>query len=53
MGIKLQIGYFEFGIGVFKIGDWGFRIEDLGEINMGKALIPDLKSPIGYLITNW
>ena len=43
--IKLQIGDFEFGIGVFRIGDWGFRIEDLGKTNMGKTSIPNSKSP--------
>ena len=34
--IKLPIGDFEFDIGVFRNGDWGFLIEDLGKIDMGK-----------------
>ena len=45
--IKLSIVGFEFGIGVFRIGYLGFRIEDSGKINMGKIPIPNLKSPIG------
>ena len=49
MVIKLPIGDFEFGFGVFRIGDWGFRIEDCGKINMAKTTILNSKSPIGYL----
>ena len=41
--IKLPIRDFELWIGVFRIGDWGFRIEDWGEINMGKTPIPNSK----------
>ena len=52
MLIKLPLGDIEFGIGVFRIGEWGFRIEDWGKINMGKKPIPKSKSSIGYLITN-
>ena len=51
--LKFPFGGFEFGIGVFRIGDWRFRIEDWGKINMSKIPIPNLKSPIGYFITNW
>ena len=50
---KLPIGGFELGIGDFRIGDWGYRIENWGKINMGKTPIHNLKSPIGYFITNW
>ena len=50
--IKLSIDNFKFGIGVFRIWDWGFRIEDWEKINMGKTPIPSSKSPIGYFITN-
>ena len=50
---RLPISHFEFGIGVPGIGNWGFRIKDWGEINMGKSPIPNSKSPIGYVITNW
>ena len=50
---RVQIGHFKFGIGVLRIGNWGFRIKDLGKINMGKTPIPNSKSPIGYVITNW
>ena len=39
--IKLPIGDFEFFIGVFRIGDWGIRIEDWEKINMGKTPIPN------------
>ena len=51
--IKLPICDFLIGIGVFRIGDWGFRIEDWEKINMGKTPVHNKKSPIGYLITNW
>ena len=51
--IKLPIGDFEFGIGVFRIGDWGFSIEDWAKLNMGKTPIPNLRLPIGYFITDW
>ena len=40
-GWKVPIGDFEFGIGVFRIGDWGFKMGDLEEINMGKTTIPN------------
>ena len=51
--IKLPISDFEFGIGVFWIGDEGFKIEDWGKIHMAKTPISNSKSPIGYFITNW
>ena len=51
--IKLPISDFEFEIGVFRIGDWEFRTEDKGKINMGKTPIPNSKSQIGYFITDW
>ena len=51
--IKLPIGDKKFVMGVFSIGDWGFRIEDFGKINMGKTPILNSKSPIGYFITHW
>ena len=35
MAIKLPVGDFEFGTGVFRIGDWGF-----------KTPIPNPKTPI-------
>ena len=50
--IKLPTGDFEFGIGVLRIGDLGFRIEDGKTINMGKTPIPHSNSTISYLITN-
>ena len=50
--IKLPIGDFELEIDVFRIGDYGFRIEDWVKINMGKTPIPNTKSPIGCYITN-
>ena len=53
MVIKLSIVDSKFGIGVFRIKDWGFRIENWGKINMGQAPIPNSKPPIGYFITNW
>ena len=49
----LPIGDFEFGIGVLRIEEWGFRIEDWGKIYIGKIPIPNLKSPIGNFVTNW
>ncbi len=51
--ITLPIGEFEFGIGIHRIGNWGFRIEDWGKKKMGQTPIPNSKSPIGYFITNW
>ena len=51
--MKLPIGDFEFVIGVFRIGDWGLRIEDWGTVNMGKTIISNSKSPIGCFISNW
>ena len=33
--IALPIGDFEFGIGVLKIEEWGFRMEGWGKIYMG------------------
>ena len=53
MEIKLPIGDFKFGIGVFRIRDMGFRIEDWGIINVGKPPIPNSISLIGYSIHNW
>ena len=50
---KNSIDDFEFGIIVFRIRDWGFRIGDWGKINMGKTPMPDSKSPIVNFITNW
>ena len=47
--IKLLIGDFEFGIGVFRIGEWGFKIEVWGKIYMGKTPIPNSKSPMVIL----
>ena len=35
MVITWPIGDFEFGIGVFMIWDWGFRIKDWGKIYIG------------------
>ena len=52
MVIRLSMGDLEFGIGVFRIGDLGSRIEDWGKINMGNTPIPNSKSPTGYFITN-
>ena len=43
MGIKLPIGDFELGIGVFKIRDWIFKFPIPNPINTN----PQLK------ITNW
>ena len=51
--IKIQIVDFEFGIGVFKIGVGGFRIEDWEKKNMGNTIIHNSKLPIGYFNTNW
>ena len=49
--IQLPIGDYEFGIGVFGIGNCEFRIEDWGKINMGKTPIPNSKSPIVFFIS--
>ena len=51
--IKLQIGDFEFVIGVFSIEDWGFRIEDWGKINMGKTQFLIQSHQLVIFITNW
>ena len=40
--IALPIGDFEFGIGVLKIEEWGFMMEDWGKIYMGTTQIPNL-----------
>ena len=53
IGELIQNGGFEFGIGIFRIGHWGFRIGDWGNINMVKTPIPNSKSPISNIITNW
>ena len=47
------MGYLKFGIGVFIIGDWGLRIGNWGNINMGKTPISNSKSQMGNFITNW
>ena len=39
--IKLPIGDFELGIGVYRIQDWGFRKDDWGQTDMGKTPIPN------------
>ena len=44
--IKLPIGYYDLGIGTYRIGDWG-------KINVGKTPIPNSKSTIGYIMSNW
>ena len=49
MVIKLPIGDFEFGVGVFRIRDWGFKASILNP----KTLNPNSNSPISKLITNW
>ena len=51
--IKLSIGDFEFGLGIFRIGDWGFKREDWGKRNMGKTPIPKgwVKKKTGKLST--
>ena len=51
--IKLPIGDFEFGVCVFRIGDWGVRIEDWGKMIWAKHQSPIqnhqlcISSPIG------
>ena len=41
IGDKITNWWFELRIDVFRIGDWGFRIEDWGKMNMGKTPIPN------------